>query len=80
MKHAILTNSKGQRPHLGSDGILPLDGRWSNRTIGLKVAQFKARYKANFRDKHDAYTHYGVVSSLKYDPTTWMPIPMSETN
>lgn len=69
MKYAILTNDKGISV-LGSDGIVPLDGRWNLETIKKNVQEYRERYKKNFLHKYEYWTHFGIVNGLKHDPTT----------
>lgn len=73
MKWAVLANDQGI-VSLGSDGKIPLDGRWKMKSIPRRVWEYRERFKTNFPHKYKEWTRFGIVTTLKDDPRTTYPI------
>ena len=70
---AILTNKDG-KTLLGSDGNVWIDGRYGKAKTIKTIRKYREQFKKNFPHKFAHWTHYGIVSSLKDDPTSINPI------
>ena len=68
-KHAILLDANGQSL-LGSDSVMPIDGRWNLASIRREVNEYRNRFKKHFPHKYNAWQKFGVVQNLRQDPTT----------
>ena len=71
--YAILTDAAGVA-NCGSDGKIPIDGRFGPARILATVQEYRERFKANFPATYASWTHYGLVSSLRNDPNEVFPI------
>ena len=71
--YAILTDAQGVA-NCGSDGKISIDGRYGPARVLSMVQEYRERFKANFPAKYAAWTHYGLVPSLRNDPTRVFPI------
>ena len=71
--YAILCDSTG-KPLLGSDGNIWIDKRYGKARIRQTVSEYRERFRAHFPDKYAYWTHFGIVPSLRDNPTTVTPI------
>lgn len=71
--YAILCDANGKST-LGSDGKIRIDGRFGRSRIETVVREYRERFRVNFPGKYAEWTTYGIVSSLRDDPTTVFPI------
>ena len=67
--YAILTKADG-RPTLGSDGKIWIDGRFGHCRILEVVRNYRDGFKDNFPGKYADWVCYGIVASLRDDPST----------
>jgi hypothetical protein len=62
-KHAQFCDKNGTTL-LGTDSLIPIDGRWSIFRRDTQAAVIREAYRKNFPHKYDTMTHYiyrGVV-------------------
>lgn len=66
---AVLCDSAG-KPTLGTDGKIWVDGRFGKYRVRQVVWEYRERFRDNFPGKYAEWTTYGIVPSLRNDPTT----------
>lgn len=65
----VLTNELGV-PMCGTDGRFEIDGRLGPLRMAVAIDEYRERFRKNFRYKYDYWTHFGVVSSFRDDPSS----------
>lgn len=63
MKYAILCDSLGETL-CGTDGYIPLDGRFGEQRIRTEVLHYRMRFFKNFQHKWEHWTHYMITTSV----------------
>jgi hypothetical protein len=61
---AVLCNEKGDTL-LGSDGYFHVDGRYSKSSQINLARQYRERYKLNFQQKYESWTHVMFVACIR---------------
>jgi hypothetical protein len=68
-KYVVLLDAKGVKP-LGSDSVMPIDGRWNLASIRREVNEYRDTFKKYFPHKYNEWQKFGIVPNLRQDPHT----------